>query len=244
MTAAFKSFRELRAFVGLLYQSKRGGRMRRNIPRMAVMMVAVCLVTTQAGAATVASPALPVTATVPQAFEFTASVYKNLPQGFGPDYANLRTSMQFGALEKMTFTAPGNLVYKEIRSSDATGIAAFAVVLVANTQRVPYTITQTGTALTSGVNTIPNGSSVVTPVYTIQDNAGATLPAGASIGSPGSWVSTNKTLYSSGPSGASRAIQAIYSITGDPTAGATATVPVDQPAGAYASGITFTMTTV
>ena len=133
-----------------------------------------------------------------------------------------------------------------LRSSptSTTGTGAVDVFLTANAHGTPYTITQTGGALSNGTVNLPSGACTVVPVYAAEDNGGAAKPSGAAIGSPGSWVSNNKVIYASEAGvAAARTVQAIYSITDDPTAGATTGVPLDQPGGNYNTTVTFTLTT-
>ena len=80
----------------------------------------------------------------------------------------------------------------------------------------------------------------MTPIYATQDNGGAALVG--TLGTKGSWVATDKVLYTSDAIGSIRTIQAIYSITDDPAAGASAAVPVNQAGGSYSSAVTFTVT--
>ena len=115
--------------------------------------------------------------------------------------------------------------------------------ITANTHGLPYVIKQTGSSLTTGSATIPTGSCVVKPLYVAADNNGDSQPSGSQLGAAGSWVATDKVLYTSETgSAAMRTIQCIYSITSDSNNGATETVPADQPSGNYTSSITFTVT--
>lgn len=147
------------------------------------------------------------------------------------------SSMDFGQLAE---TVPF-----ELRSSttSTTGTGSVVASVSANSHGLPYTIKQTGTALSNGTATLPSGACTVVPVYATQDNGGAALPAGASLGTAGTWVANDKVLYASETgSAAMRTIQNHYSITGDPAAGATAAVPINQAGGAYSGTVTFTVT--
>ena len=143
----------------------------------------------------------------------------------------------------------GNLVdigTGTLRSSatGTTGTGAVAVFLSATTQGLPYTITQTGTSMSNGSSILPAGACIVRPVYAAADNGGLTLPAGASIGTGGTWTSaTARVIYQSEAGVAQgRTVQAYYSITDDPVAGATTGVPTSQAAGTYSGTVTFTLT--
>jgi hypothetical protein len=183
-----------------------------------------------AGAGSTFGP-VPISAVVAEDLSLTVTMRQN-------DFAGpLVTSMNFGELVDI---GTGTL-----RSSptSTTGTGAVAVFLSANSQGAPYQLLQTGTALNNGSATIPAGASTVVPVYAAADNGGAAMPAGATLGTAGTWVASNKVLYSSETgTAAGRTIQAIYSITDDPSAGATTGVPLDQPGGTYNGTVTFTMT--
>ena len=169
-------------------------------------------------------------ATVDSALALSVVLKKN-------DFAGaVITSMNFGNLVDI---GTGTL-----RSSptSTTGTGAVDAFISANSQGLPYTITQTGTTMSNGGTTLPNGALNVVPVYAAADNGGAAIPAGASIGTKGTWVGS-RTLYTSeSGTAALRTIQAIYSVTDDPVAGATAGVPVNQAAGTYTGTVTITVT--
>jgi hypothetical protein len=120
----------------------------------------------------------------------------------------------------------------------------FTVYLTARTQQNAYVVSQTGQSLTNGTTTLPAGAQRVTPIYVAADNGGAAMPVGAALGTAGTWVATNKTLYDSeNTNAAERTIQAIYGLQADPALGAGNFVPANQPAGNYTGTITFTATT-
>jgi hypothetical protein len=113
----------------------------------------------------------------------------------------------------------------------------FDVYLHPNSSSRPFRLTQSATALTNGVKTIPAGACIVTPWPT--DKNGQAYPAGSSIGSQGSFIANNKIIYQSGPSGAYVPVAFTYAITNAAGGGATAFVPFDQAGGSYSSQITF-----
>ena len=196
------------------------------------MTAAVVLVAQTAGfAATQSVGPISINAIVGTGMTLTVVMKKN-------DFSGVTvTSMDFGTLQ--------NIGTGTLRSSPtgSTGTGAVDVFLSANSHGLPYTITQTATQLSNGITTIAGGSSTVVPVYSPADNGGAALPIGASLGTKGTWVATNKLLYQSeGGAAAARTIQAFYSITDDPAAGATTGVPLDQSGGAYSATVTFTLT--
>lgn len=153
------------------------------------------------------------------------------------------TSMDFGTL--MEFENP-DTHGKTLRSmkTGSTGTAAVLAWIGANSHGAQYAIKQTGTALSSGASTLPEGACCVVPVYVEGDNGGAAINPNAALGSKGTWVATDKLIYQSEPTPAQmRTLRAYYSITDDPKAGATSAVLLGQPTGVYNGTITFTVTT-
>lgn len=113
----------------------------------------------------------------------------------------------------------------------------FDVYLHPNSSGRPFRLTQSATALSNGTRTIPAGACIVTPWPTNKD--GQAYPAGASIGTRGSFIANNKVIYQSEPAGSYTPVAFTYAITNDPNAGATELVPFDQAGGNYSSTITF-----
>lgn len=170
-------------------------------------------------------------AEIPTGLTLSVALHKNSTTGA------LVNSMDFGILEDI---GTGTL---RSTPTGSTGTGNITAVVSANAQGQPYQVKQTGTALSNGQTILPIGACTVVPVYASQDNGGAELPSGASLGTAGTWVATDKVLYTSDASGALRAFQAIYSVTDDDTAGATEGVPQSQPGGVYNGVVTFTVTT-
>lgn len=185
----------------------------------------------QARAATASSGPIPVSAVVDGGLTLSVALRRN--DFNGP----VVTAMDFGTLVERN----GTLVSSPTGSTGTGAIDAF---ISANSHGLPYTIRQTGTPLSNGTVNLPAGALTVTPVYAEADNGGASMPAGAVLGTPGSWVATDKLLHQSesGPTAAQRLIQAFYSITDDPAAGATDVAPTSRPAGTYTGTITITVT--
>ena len=182
-------------------------------------------------AATATSGPLTMSASVSGTLSLSAVIYKNSTAGA------VIPTMDFGQLMDI---GTGTL-----RSSptSTTGTGAADVLITANSHGLPYTISQTGTAMSNGTTSLPAGALTVVPVYAAADNGGATLPTGAALGTKGTWVASGKTLYTSETgTAAMRTIQAVYSITDDPTAGATASVPINQAGGTYTGTVTITVT--
>lgn len=198
---------------------------------IALVAVAVLSGATPSFAASVSNGPINMSASVPGALTLSLVLKKN-------DFAGaVVTSMDFGELV--------NVGTGTLRSSttSTTGTGAVAAFISANSQGLPYTIKQTGTALSNGTTTLPSGACVVKPVYAAADNGGQAQPAGAVLGTGGSWVATDKVLYQSETGTAAiRTIQAYYSVTDDPAAGATTGVPINQAPGSYTGTVTITVT--
>ena len=146
------------------------------------------------------------------------------------------TNMDFGQLVPDGFS---NLVSS---ASGTTGTGAVNAFITANSQGLPYTITQTGTPLSNGTTTLPTGALALVPVYAAADNGGLAQPVGSTLGPKASWVG-NRTIYTSESGVAAlRTIQAFYSVTADPAIGTAPFVPSTQQAGNYTGTVTITVT--
>ena len=208
-----------------------------KLTKIAALVVAVLAAYSPISfAATESTPAINVSAQVGSALSITADLFKNSVSAPN-DIAD--TTMNFGTL---TTDLGGGVFSDNLRSSTqgSTGTGSVvALVSAVSNAGTQYTITQTGTSMQSGGNSLPSGACTVVPVYTDADNNGQTI-VGA-LGTPGSWIGT-RTIYTSNATGSGRVIQAHYSITDDPDAGATTGVPLNQPAGTYTGTVTFTVT--
>ena len=183
-------------------------------------------------AASISTSAIATSASVNGALSMTVELRKN-------DFSGaVITSMDFGQLADI---GTGNL-----RSSPTgtTATGAVRALITANSHGLPYTITQTGTAMSNGTTTLPSGACVVKPIYVAADNASAAQPVGSTVGTAGTWVATNKVLYQSETgTAAMRAIDAFYSITDDTAAGASLpVVSLGQAGGTYTGTVTITVT--
>lgn len=196
------------------------------------MAVAVFAGSTSAYAASVSKPPVNVSAEVSSNLQLNLALFKN-----SVDAANNITAsnaMNFGTLHDI---GTGTL---RSTPTGSTGIGSVIALVSAVSSGVPYVITQTGTQLTSGSNTLPAGACTVVPVYAAADNGGQALVG--TLGTKGTWVATDKTLYTSNAAADVRQIQYHYSITDDSNAGATTGVPTNQAAGTYTATVTFTVT--
>lgn len=213
----------------------------KNFKKTMAAAVGLILASSSAFAGTVSSPTFPASAVVDGSLAMTVTLRRNSTAGA------VATQMNFGQLQEFSFTNPAGVVSNTLRSSATgpgnTGTGSIVASITANSHGLPYVIKQTGTALSNGTATIPAGACTVVPVYATQDNGGLAKPAAAVLGTAGSWVATDKALYTSETGvAAMRTIQNYYSITDDPAAGATAAVPVSQASGTYNGTVTFTVT--
>ncbi len=197
---------------------------------MIVFTVMVCVAPCAEAATDVKGPIV-VAATVSSQLSLTVVMKRN---NFAGATIN---SMNFGNLIDSGSGITGS------NPSSTTGTGAVDVFLSANTQGAPYSIMQTGTPMSNGTTILPDGACIVKPIYDAADNGGLAMPAGASLGTGGTFTSASpKLLYQSeGGVAQARTVQALYSITDDPAAGATADIPVNQGAGTYSSTVTYTL---
>ena len=192
----------------------------------------VLVVASAAYASSVSLAPIAVSADVQQVLQINVTLFKNSVSAANQVTG---TSINFGVL----VDSNGALISS---ANGNTGVGSIVALISAATSGRPYTITQTATQLSTGGASpaaIPAGAQTVVPVYIAIDNGGA--PLVGAMGTAGSWVGT-KTLYTSNAAGDVRVIQAHYAVTNDPAAGATESVPPNQPAGNYAANIAFTVT--
>ena len=200
-----------------------------NLTKLVSVFVIVFLVASpSAFAATATSGPYTISASVDGTLTMSVVLKKNSSTG-----ATV-TSMDFGRLVDI---GTGTL---RSSATSTTGTGNVTAMISANSHGLPYTITQTGTALSNGTTTLPAGACTVAPGYSALDNGGA-AQVGA-LGAKGTWVASGKTLYTSDASGSVRTIQSVYSVTDDPAAGATTGVPMNQAGGTYNGTVTFTVT--
>jgi hypothetical protein len=187
------------------------------------LVIAALLIASATAFADATEGPFPITASVNSMLELVANVFDgDITAGEAPVPGN---ALNFGAL---------------IAKGDGTLGASkhFTVLLSAQSSSRKYAIKQTSTPLTAGAVTIPSGATNVQPT-----SNGAALPAGAVLGTAGTWVASEKVLYTSEAAGSARTVAAIYSVGGDvggPT-GATQVIPTGQAGGSYASSVTFTL---
>ena len=201
----------------------------KNLTKLVSAFVIVFLVASpSAFAATATSGPHTIRAEVDGTLTMSVVLRKNSSTG------TVLTSMDFG---KLVDIGTGTL---RSSATSTTGTGNVTAMISANSHGLPYTITQTGTALSNGATTLPSGACTVVPVYSALDNGGAALVG--TLGVAGTWVTSGKTLYTSNAIGSVRTFQAGYSVTDDPAAGATTGVPLSQAGGIYNGAVTFTVT--
>lgn len=190
--------------------------------------LAVALVVALSGsafAASVSTSPINVNASVDGSLSLQVKIFRNDIDGTEV------AAMNFGGLKDIgTGTLRSN--------NDAGNTAAFLAYITSNSHGLPYTVTQTGTAMSNGSTTLPSGALAVKPLILAVDNGGT---ADGTAGTAGTWIGT-KTLYTSTAAGPLRSVRAYYAITDDPNAGASTGVPQDQAGGNYAGTVTFTLT--
>ena len=212
--------------------------MNRLIFTMAMLIFAV-----DACAATVGP--ISVVATVQASSSLSCTIVScTAPGGVENCGTTAQPSMDFGNL---TNAVPGDV------GSALTSPKFFKVFCGINTSGTPYSVAQTGTSLINsqdGVTKLTDNAWVFTPIAFVDttdpDNiANEPLPPGVTVGSKVSVNSTSAKWIDTGSATNVAVIQAVYSITGDPTLAVSPTgdlVPPNQKAGIYTAQVTWTMT--
>jgi len=201
-----------------------------------------------------------VSAVVPSGLEITGSLFllKSIAGVVDIDWDSSPTSVDFGTLVPVT-NVDDEFLYM-------SGANAYAAVLVASTSGKKYSITQTGSDITSGGDKIPAGAYILSPDYQEKDVLG-TSEQGACPGivaAPKSAVGADQFIYTSDLAGKAKLIRAFLSIGGPDANGEIANysqghngatgigakqlyedtwepVTGDQPAGTYSATISFTV---
>lgn len=197
--------------------------MKKSILKIGSAALALALTMLPNSYAATQSATVSVSAQIQSALTFDVKLYSVNPTTFAE---TATASMAFGELKKNGFGGLDAAQY-------------FKVYLTANSQGLPYTITQNGTTVSNGTATLPNNACKVTPSYESGSNGGAALVG--TVGTAGTWVG-NRTLYTSNSSGAVRTINAYYGLVGDPAQGAGNFVPENQASGTYSGTVVFTVT--
>jgi hypothetical protein len=195
-------------------------------------------------------PDVQVTATVGSTLSFSVTITELVPNTATPDPADTLIGPQVAAMDFSTLASNGTFdpdgvgpQPPQLRSLNST--KAFQVFFGLNAQQRPFTIKQAAGPLQSGVNAIPAGAFIVTPLSGVGGDPAKPLPANILKGNRVSAITgsllTPIVLFSSS-GGPADTMAATYGITDNPQLGATAPIPLDQPAGTYTTTIRFTAT--
>lgn len=168
------------------------------------------------------SVTVPLSASVEAVLELGLEVREYL-DGVVTNYG--ATAMNFGILEA------------DIAQGPMRGDKYFDVYLHPNSSGRPFRLTQSATAMTNGTKSLPAGACIVTPWPNNKD--GQPYPAGATPGTRGSFIATNKVIYQSEPAGTYTPVAFTYAIANSASFGAYEFVPFDQAGGNYMTTITF-----
>ena len=154
-------------------------------------------------------------------------------------------ALELEIVDQVTSTPSPSLDFGELVriGNEFRAAKFFKVFLRANATGDSFELTQISTPLTraGGPETIPTGAYIAKPTYVEADNAGLSEPPGSTVGAIGTAVGT-RTLYQD-PTGSSRTITVVYTLSGDPNTGATETIPLSQKSGSYSGTVQFTLTT-
>ena len=213
-------------------------------------LTAATMFATPVLAVDIAGPDVPVTATVASTLGFTVTVTELLPNTAtpAPDDTIIGptvTNMDFGALASNGTFDPDGTGPQPPQQRSLNSLRAYQVFFGINAQGRPFQIKQAAGPLQSGVNTIPTGAFIVTPLSGVGGDPTQPLPGNIILGTRSTAITgsllTTKALFSSS-GGASATLAATYGITDNPALGATASIPLDQSAGTYTTTVRFTAT--
>ncbi|MBI4353499.1 MAG: hypothetical protein HY593_06225 [Candidatus Omnitrophica bacterium] len=155
-------------------------------------------------------------------------------------------SLNVKVVDQATNQEVSSLDFGQLKEEKTQSLAqtSFKVLIKVGPGNGSLQLTQTGTPLTheAGSAVIPEGAFAVKPTYDAADNSGASQPEGSTVGAAGTAVGT-RTLYSD-PTGSERVVTLLYTLSGDPSAGAAEVIPAEQKSGAYSGAVQFTVTTV
>ena len=206
----------------------------RKWARIIAVLVAFLMLAPSEFAAETAVKSIDTQAVVDGTLTVTVQLFKN--DISGPDVTS-SGRFDFGELKDL---GTGSL---RSSANSSTGTGSGLVLVTVNSHGVPWVLTETGTAMTSGANTLPGGALGMRPVYVAGDNGGV---VDGTLASPCCWVGpTARTVYTSTPAGPKRTIRIYHSITDDPNEGAEpakGVVPINQVPGSYSGAITYTAT--
>jgi len=99
---------------------------------------------------------------------------------------------------------------------------------------------------TSDGKALPVGSFILTPQYADQDewskdHPQGPVPIGASVGTAGSAVASNKSIYKSEAAASNRIIRAFYGLPNNSVVSGFQAIPISQAPGSYIGTVTVTI---
>lgn len=219
-----------------------------KMKRLAMLMAVVCVALLCASVAFAASSAnVSVSASVPnQSPELTMIIKELTEPNQNPWSGTTVTAMNFGAL---THTLSGG--------GDA-GVwyspKYYCVIIFTTSFGHRYEVRSTCTGLVSGGVQAPAGSFGLTPAYAAEDewsagNPQGAMPSGATLGTAGPAVATDKMIYRSETAATNRIIRAFYSIPSYGAGGALPypgyqPIPLSQGAGTYTATVTISIVAI
>lgn len=150
------------------------------------------------------------------------------------------------AIDEKTQSPMSSLDFGELLRTDSELLSprVCRVMLKVSGTGQPLELIQTASELVVQGNSdiIPKGAFMMRPAYLPEDNAGIGMPAGSQVAAPGP-VYGRQLLYRD-PTGSHRIISVYYTLSGDPTTGATDQIPLTQKEGNYFGNIQYTLTTI
>ncbi|MFA4984870.1 MAG: hypothetical protein WC559_06190 [Candidatus Omnitrophota bacterium] len=216
--------------------------------KLKVVMITIAVILLAASVAYAASYAnIGITAQVPNNSPQLSVIIKELTsEGQEPWTGTTVTAMDFG-----------ELTHTNTDSTDA-GVwfsqKYFCVFIFTTSYGNRYEVKSTCKGLTSGANTLPTGSFMLTPGYTKDDewskgNAQGEMPTNAVLGDASSAVKTDQLVYRSETAGTNRIIRAFYSLPSYKSGGADPydgyePIKLDQPAGTYSGTVTISIAAI
>jgi hypothetical protein len=197
-------------------------------------------------------PDVAVTATVAPALSFSVTINELVPNPATPDPTDtligpVVTSMNFGTLASNGTFDPDGPGPLPPQPRALNSLKAFQVFFGLNAQQRPFTIKQAAGPLQSGVNVIPAGAFIGTALDGVGGDTTKPLPSHITVRTPRSSSAITGSLLTpvvlfSSTGGPAATLAATYGITDSAALGATAPIPLDQPAGTYTTTIRFTAT--
>ena len=206
-----------------------------NLWKSTPLLMAFLIAVSPSAYAATATQAVNAQAVVDGTLTITVKLFKNDITGTDITASN---KFDYGTLQNL-----GTGTLKSSSTGTGAIMAAGLALITVNSHGLAWSLTETGTNMTSGANTLPVGSLAMNPTYVASDNGGVT---DGTMGTKASWFNaTAKTLYTSTAAGPLRTIRVYHAITDDPTAGAESAkglIPLDQKAGTYTGSVTYTAT--